>query len=107
MFGVFKKLNVELLIIHLIIFIFVANILDAYFTIRWIHEGVASEMNPLMAFFLAKSDLLFLGIKFLVGTGALLVLIQMRSYRLVKYSVMLVAFVYAMILYNHLAILSL
>ncbi|MBW2272457.1 MAG: hypothetical protein JRG96_04240 [Deltaproteobacteria bacterium] len=76
--DVFRKRDVALLL-----GIFILNILDAFFTLRWLQMGGA-EGNPLMDQLIKTSDLLFLFQKCLVVGLWLLILMAHKNFRIAR-----------------------
>jgi len=59
--------------------VFIANLLDAYFTLVWINAGVATETNPIMDFFLQLGFEWFLAVKITAVFIACVILWRMRN----------------------------
>lgn len=59
----------------LVVAILVLNGLDAVFTLRLVHAGVAEEWNPLMRALLHDDVQLFVNLKVAITSGALLLLV--------------------------------
>ena len=86
----------------LLYLIFIANLLDAYFTLGWINTGVATEANPLMAFLLDLGPVWFLSGKIGAVTLACLILLYCKHLRAAKVVLIIANILYLAILGIHL-----
>tara|TARA_R100000808_G_C2154691_1_gene165908 strand:+ start:7164 stop:7478 length:315 start_codon:yes stop_codon:yes gene_type:complete len=86
---------------YVLCFIFVTNMLDASLTLHWVFNGIAYEANPLMAFLISYSPLLFWFIKVFVVYIASLGLWVNRHRRWVQWAAFGVAIVYGWVLGIH------
>lgn len=86
-----------------LLFIVAANAFDAICTIGWVNAGLAIEANPLMAFLLEKSTLLFFLVKMLVVLTAVWILYKRRHAKLTRFLVVPVALVYVVVIAIHLS----
>lgn len=86
--------------ITLMLSVFVLNILDAFFTLRWLRMG-GSEGNPLMDVLIRSDEVIFLIQKCLVVGGWLIVLVIHRNFRIARYGLWIAFFLYAGILIYH------
>ena len=83
------------------------NLLDAVFTLTWIHAGLAREANPLLAGLVRDYPVTFSLVKVgLVALGSLL-LWRYRSRPLAVVGIFLVFLVYYLLLIYHIGFLSL
>lgn len=82
--------------------LFALNLLDAVLTIYWIHEGVATEGNQLMAGLLDIGYIPFLSVKIAVGAVAAVVLWRWGNLRLARYGLALALTVYIGLMGIHL-----
>lgn len=53
-------------------------VLDAFFTLELINRG-ASELNPLMDYYLKKSDMTFFLVKYLITSAGLLIVLAIKE----------------------------
>lgn len=83
------------------ILLFVLNFLDAVLTIYWVHNGLASEGNQLMAGLLNKSYIIFLAVKLSVGAIASVVLWRWGNLRLARYGLAVVLMIYISLMGVH------
>ena len=80
--------------------IFVLNIFDAFFTLRWLQLG-GVEANPLMDRLLQTNDLLFLFQKcFVVGIWLLILMVH-KNFRVARLGLWMLLLVYAGLLVYH------
>jgi hypothetical protein len=86
-----------------LLFIVAANAFDAVCTIGWVNAGLAIEANPLMAYLIEKSTLLFFVVKMIVVLTAVWILYLRRQARLTRCLVIPVAVVYVIVLAIHLS----
>ena len=86
-----------------LLFIVAANAFDAVCTIGWVNAGLAIEANPLMAFLLEKSTLLFFLVKMSVVLAAVWILYNRRHAKLTRFLVVPVALVYVVVIAIHLS----
>jgi hypothetical protein len=85
----------------------VLNLLDAVFTLLWVHLGVAREANPLLRDLVKGHPLAFVGVKLaLVGLGSLL-LWWKRHRPLAVISIFVAFFCYYALLLMHVRYLGL
>lgn len=75
------------------------NVIDALITLWGLHLGVIEEVNPIMSWLIAKSSVAFIGYKLALPVilGLIFWRIRNRSRRLVKYGMVLVLMVYAVV----------
>ena len=91
--------------VSLLVLILVLNILDAFFTLRWIQQGGA-EANPFMAYMLELGDGFFLAQKcFVVGIW-LIVLTVHKNFRLAQIGLYSLAAVYSLLLVGHIVLIT-
>lgn len=81
--------------------LFALNLLDAVLTIYWVHHGVASEGNQLMASILDAGYLPFLAVKLTVGAIAVIVLRRWGNLRIAKFGVTFALAVYISVMGVH------
>lgn len=98
--DVFRKRDVALLL-----GIFVLNILDAFFTLRWLEMG-GGEGNPLMDQLIKTSDLLFLFQKCVVVGLWLLILTAHKNFRIARLGLWGAFILYVFILLYHFVLQS-
>ena len=90
--------------VGLLLLILVLNLLDAFFTLRWIQQGGA-EANPFMAYMLELGDGFFLAEKcFVVGIW-LIILTVHKNFRLAQIGLYGLAVVYSLLLAGHIALI--
>ena len=82
-------------------FIFIANIMDAFFTLGWVEMNAAEEANPLMAYLLDVDPLLFWWTKFVVVFIALMGLWALRQHILARVLTLIVSLVYMHVIILH------
>jgi hypothetical protein len=76
-------------------------VLDAVFTLVLIEHGVATEANPVMAFYLKHGNLTFFGVKILFTTFALLTFCVCKNRPFVKVTMLaLMAAYLAVVVYQ-------
>jgi hypothetical protein len=92
--------------VALTIAILVLNILDAFFTLRWLDMGGA-EGNPLMAMLIQASDLMFILQKCLVVGLWILILVIHKNFRIARFGLWGVLILYAGILLYHFSLQAL
>ena len=80
--------------------VLVLNILDAFFTLRWLGMG-GSEGNPLMDMLIRANDMLFLFQKCIVVGVWLVILVVHKNFRIARYGLWGAFIVYAGILFYH------
>lgn len=80
------------------------NILDAFFTLRWIRLGIATEGNPIMDFFLQIGEVYFCTAKIFIGLVACLTFYTTRNYIVSDRGSSLVAIIYGCLVVYHLTI---
>ena len=98
--DVFRKRDVALLL-----GIFVLNILDAFFTLRWLQMG-GGEGNPLMDQLIKTSDLLFLFQKCVVVGLWLVILMAHKNFRIARLGLWAAFVLYVFILIYHFVLQS-
>jgi hypothetical protein len=86
--------------VTLTIAILVLNILDAFFTLRWLDMGGA-EGNPLMAMLIQASDLMFILQKCLVVGLWIVILMIHKNFRIARVGLWGALVLYACILVYH------
>ena len=89
-------------VLPLLQFLLIANLLDAFLTLKWLELRVADEANPLMALLIEISPSLFLFTKVSAISISCLILWKYRTHTLAKLSALLGALVYYIILLYHL-----
>ena len=92
--------------VALLISIFVLNVGDALFTMRWLDRG-GLEANPVMDFFLDIGPGAFLAQKCLVVGFWLLILLVHKNFRFARAGLYASLAVYAVLMAVHLAIIAL
>ena len=85
----------------ILILLLVLNYIDALFTLHWISEDYAIEINPLMNSWLQIGNEAFLFIKLSIVAGATLFLWRAREYKLAHILVFLVFLFYLCIFLIH------
>jgi hypothetical protein len=83
--------------------ILVLNILDAFFTLRWLDMG-GGEGNPLMEMLLRSSDVLFLLQKCVVVGLWLVILVIHKNFRIARWGLWGALALYTAILFYHFAL---
>lgn len=83
--------------------VLVLNILDAFFTLRWLGMG-GSEGNPLMDMLIRANDMLFLFQKCIVVGVWLVILVVHKNFRIARYGLWGAFILYAGILLYHFAL---
>lgn len=83
------------------ILLFALNFLDAVFTIYWVHNGVASEGNYLMASLIEIGYIPFLIVKLSVGAIAAVVLWHWGNLRLARFGLVFVLGIYISVMGVH------
>ena len=83
------------------VLLFALNFFDAVLTIYWVRNGFATEGNHLMATLLDIGDLPFLAVKVAIGAVTAVVLWRWRNFRLAKYGLAVVLFVYVSLMGIH------
>ncbi len=86
--------------VALMLGVFVLNILDAFFTLRWLGMG-GSEGNPLMDALIRTSDMIFVLQKCLVVGLWLLILVIHKNFRIARVGLWVGLILYAGILFYH------
>jgi len=61
-----------------ILVIVMLSVVDAFFTLDLVHRG-ASEMNPVMAFYLDQSPLMFFSVKYFLTWAAVVVILNIKD----------------------------
>jgi len=74
--------------------LFALNLLDAFLTIYWVHNGFATEGNQLMAGLLDIGYIPFIAVKIAVGALAAIVLWHFGNLRLAKLGLTVVLLIY-------------
>ncbi len=85
----------------LILYIVIANLVDAILTYTAVSDGKASELNPLMAFLLEANAAYFFLVKLLLVTLGLALLFLSKNQKLAYYALWVCAIVYTAILIIH------
>ena len=85
----------------LVLYILVANALDAIITHDVVKRGIAEELNPFMDTLLRMGPSYFFGIKISMVTLAALALMRFSSHVSAQRALILGAFVYTLILCIH------
>lgn len=85
-----------------LVFLIIANIIDALLTAIWVRMGLAEEANPIMVFFLLHSTPLFITIKLFLAFGGIYILYRYAHRLSAKIGICVCAAVYLYILYCHL-----
>jgi hypothetical protein len=83
--------------------VLVLNILDAFFTLRWLGMG-GGEGNPLMDMLIRANDMLFLLQKCVVVGLWLVILIVHKNFRIARYGLWGAFILYTGILFYHFAL---
>ncbi len=89
----------------LLLGVFVLNILDAFFTLRWLQMG-GGEGNPLMDVLIQSNDLLFLLQKCVVVGFWLVILVIHKNFRIARIGLWAALILYALILIYHFVLQS-
>ena len=61
-----------------ILVIIMLSVVDAFLTLDLVHRG-ASEMNPVMAFYLDQSPLMFFSVKYFLTWAAVLMILNIKD----------------------------
>jgi hypothetical protein len=85
--------------------VFILNILDAFFTLRWLQMG-GGEGNPLMDMLIQSSDLLFLLQKCVVVGFWLVILVIHKNFRIARVGLWASLVLYTLILLYHFVLQS-
>lgn len=93
--GVFMTRSVQ------VITLFTLNALDAFLTLYWVRNGMATEGNGLMATLLDIGDLPFLGVKLSIGALTAFVLWYYRDFKMSAYGTGLALGIYALLMCAH------
>lgn len=88
----------------LVLAVVLLNLLDAVFTLVWVHTGVATEANALLAAALDYSTIAFMLAKLSVVSAGVLVLWKYRRRRLSVAGLTLVFVIYNALLIYHFSI---
>jgi len=91
--------------VALLLGVFILNILDAFFTLRWLEMG-GGEGNPLMDALIQSSDLLFLLQKCVVVGFWLVILVVHKNYRIARLGLWAALILYSVILIYHFVLQS-
>lgn len=83
------------------IVLFSLNALDAFLTLYWVRNGMATEGNGLMATLLDIGDLPFIGVKLAIGALTAFVLWHYRDFKLSSYGIKLALGLYGMLMGAH------
>lgn len=83
------------------IILFSLNALDAFLTLYWVRNGMATEGNGLMATLLDLGDLPFVGVKLAVGGVTAFVLWYYRDFKLSSLGINLALGIYGMLMCVH------
>lgn len=83
--------------------LFTLNWLDAQLTVLWVHLGVATEGNALMARILQHGDLAFIGAKLAVGAFAAYILYRCAHLPIAKRGLNVVLGIYVILMLVHAA----
>jgi len=83
--------------------LFTLNWLDAQLTVLWVHLGVATEGNALMARILQHGDLAFIGAKLGVGAFAAYILYRCAHLPIAKRGLNVVLGIYLILMLVHAA----
>ena len=86
--------------VALVLGVFLLNILDAFFTLRWLEMG-GGEGNPIMEALIKSSDLMFLFQKCVVVGLWLLILVIHKNFRIARTGLWGAFILYACILVYH------
>ena len=81
-------------LVWLLIFIFIMNALDAFFTLGWVNFHLAKELNPVMAYLLERGSVLFLLVKITIVSLAVTILYYRRNSRLAQFLIWPTSFLY-------------
>lgn len=79
------------------------NLLDAYFTLKWVMAGQATEANPLMAYALEQGPMWFIVAKIVLVSGGCFILWRRAGTFAVSYVAPLF-FLYAGVVALHLSV---
>jgi Domain of unknown function (DUF5658) len=82
--------------------LFLLNALDAFLTIIWVRNGVATESNHLMATLLDLGNTPFLAVKLAMGGVTAFVLWRWKEFKLAKYGLAITLMVYIGLMAIHL-----
>lgn len=83
------------------IVLFSLNALDAFLTLYWVRNGMATEGNGLMATLLDIGDLPFIAVKLAIGGITAFVLWYYRDFKMSSYGISLALGVYCMLMCAH------
>ena len=84
--------------------VLVLNLLDAFFTLGWVHSGMASEANPLMAFALGQGTSIFVLSKVALVVLGVALLWRHREHRFARVALVPTALLYAGVAGTHLGV---
>jgi len=90
----------------LLLSVFLLNVGDAFFTMRWLERG-GKEANPVMDFFLDIGPGAFLAQKCLVVGFWLLILVVHKNFRFARIGLYATLGVYALLMIVHFSIIAL
>ena len=68
--------------------------LDAFLTLLSVENGIATEVNPIMAFYLEHDRVTFLAIKFFLTGSAIIILCLCKNFSITRVSLATVLVVY-------------
>ena len=82
------------------------NLLDAIFTSVWVSMGIASEVNPLMAFLLGLGSSFFILAKISLVSLCVLLLWRLKRFKISKFFIfpVFIAYLCAMVIHTSIAV---
>ena len=92
-----NKLNVT----YVLYTIFIANLIDAYLTLKWINIGIATEANPIMDYLLDMGGGWFVIGKVFAISIACFILWNLRNFKSAKIVALLACLLYISIIIFH------
>ena len=97
------SLQESLQISALLYFLFIANLVDAVLTLKWIEMEVAGEANPLMARLIEADPNIFLLYKVSAVTAGCVIFWKLRHHLAAKIATVFTALVYYTVLIIHIS----
>lgn len=92
-----KKYARDLVVLGLLL-----NLADALFTLYYVRNGLATEANPLMAYYLDHSDSAFLIVKMYMATIGIAIMYMYRDRKAAMVGLWGAMAVYSLVVGNHL-----
>lgn len=84
-----------------LILLMLFNVIDAFYTLMWIHAGLAVEANPLMNVALGMGPWAFVIIKMTMVTLGIILLWRFREVKFARVTVVVPAVFYAAVVGTH------